>query len=249
MSRPAPAPAPGFQREFQRSYEGNRPAMNRDNFNNPGFNRGNFGDINRGNVNTNRFVNRQDININNNRNTVIRRNDLHTYGRPAYEWNGHRFYGYHPYAWHGYHPYAWGAHWHPWGYFVGGALAATAVGIVVGGYPYYWDYGVWYTPYEDGYMVVQAPIGGTVETIPPDMQTVVVNGVTYYYYGGAFYQKTADGYEVVAPPAGAVVDNLPEGAEQVQMGNQTYFKLGETYYQPVVIDGQNKYEVVQVEGY
>jgi len=112
---------------------------------------------------------------------------------------------------------------------------------------YHYDQGVWYSQASNGYTVVQAPVGGTVTTIPSNNQPVVVNNVTNYYYGGAYYEKTSSGYKVVAPPAGAVVDNLPEGGEEVKIGDQTYVKIGETYYQPVTVDGKNKYEVVQIE--
>jgi hypothetical protein len=225
-----------INRETQRQFEGNRPELNRD------INRGNINNVNRANV-----MNRGDINVYNNRNTMVRRNNLNTYTRPPYVWNGNRFYGYRPYGFHAYRPYSWGASWHPWGYFVGGALAATAIAVAVGGNNYYADNGVWYAPTEGGYTVVQAPVGGTVQSMPSGAQPVSVNNTTNYYYGGAYYEKSANGYTVVAPPAGAVVDNLPDGAQAVQMGSQTFYKLGETYYQPVIIDGQNKFEVVQVE--
>ena len=112
---------------------------------------------------------------------------------------------------------------------------------------YHYDQGVWYSQTNGGYTVVQAPVGGTVTTIPSNSQPVVVNNVTNYYYGGAYYEKSGTQYKVVPPPAGAVVDNLPEGGEEVKIGDQTYVKIGETYYQPVKVDGKEKYEVAQVE--
>ena len=49
------------------------------------------------------------------------------------------------------------------------------------------------------------------------------------------------------PTVGTVVENLPDGGEEVKIGDVTYVKIGETYYQPIVQDGQNMYEVVNVE--
>ena len=126
-------------------------------------------------------------------------------------------------------------------------MAATAIIVSVNNAQYHYDQGVWYQPQSNGYVVVSAPVGGTVTTVPSGTQTVVVNNTTNYYYGGSYYEKDSKGYTVVAPPAGAVVDNLPEGGTEVKIGDQTYVKIGETYYSPVQVDGKNKYEVVQVE--
>jgi hypothetical protein len=189
----------------------------------------------------------RDINVVNNRNTVVRPNPIAYYPRPPYVYGGRRFYAFHPYYYHPYHPFYWGPVWHPWGFFVA-ALATTAIIVSVENAQYQYDQGVWYSSTSGGYTVVQAPVGGTVTTIPANNQPVVINNVTNYYYGGAYYEKTADGqYKVVPPPAGAIVDNLPEGGEEVKIGDQTYVKIGETYYQPVKVDGKDKYEVVQVE--
>jgi hypothetical protein len=44
-----------------------------------------------------------------------------------------------------------------------------------------------------------------------------------------------------------VIENLPEGGEEVKIGDVTYVQFGDIYYQPIVQDGQNMYEVVNVE--
>ncbi|MND97586.1 hypothetical protein D3C80_899080 [compost metagenome] len=194
------------------------------------------------NVNIN-VDNSKNINVNNNRNTVVRRNNINTYNRPPYRYGGRSYYCYHPYFYHPYRPFYWGPVWHPWGFFVA-TLAVTAIVVSVNNAQYHYDQGVWYEPSNYGYTVVQAPVGGTVTTIPSGYETVVVNNTTNYYYGGAYYEKDGTTYKVVAPPAGAVIEKLPEGGEEVRIGDQTYVKVGETYYQPV--EG-NKYEVVQIE--
>jgi hypothetical protein len=51
----------------------------------------------------------------------------------------------------------------------------------------------------------------------------------------------------VPPTAGTVVENLPEGGEEVKIGDVTYVKYGDVYYQPIVQNGENMYEVVDVE--
>ena len=126
-------------------------------------------------------------------------------------------------------------------------MATTAIIVSVADEQYHYDQGVWYASANGGYMVAQAPVGGTIITIPGNAQIVVVNNTTSYYYGGAYYGQSGTQYKVVPPPAGAVVDNLPEGGEEVKIGDQTYVKIGEAYYQPVQVNGNDKYEVAQVE--
>lgn len=93
-----------------------------------------------------------------------------------------------------------------------------------------------------------APVGATITTLPPKSETVIINETTNnYYYGGTYYEKSKDGYTVVPPTSGTVVENLPEGGEEVKLGDVTYVKFGETYYQPIVQDGKNMYEVVDVQ--
>jgi hypothetical protein len=164
-----------------------------------------------------------------------------------YNYAGNSYWGNHGYGYHGWAPYGWGGAYHPWGWFAAG-LATTAVAVAIAGSNdnYYYDQGNWYAPSGGGYTTVAAPVGGTVESLPPQSEPVSVNNVTNYYYGGSYYEKTADGYTVIAPPAGAVVEHLPEGVSEVKMGDRTYFKLGSTFYQPIVENGVNKFEVVQV---
>jgi hypothetical protein len=127
-------------------------------------------------------------------------------------------------------------------------LAATAIIITVENQQYHYDQGVYYVESNDGYTVVQAPPGATIKVLPEGSETVVVNETTNnYYYGGTYYEESEEGYTVVPPTAGTVVENLPEGGEEVKVGEVTYVKLGETYYQPVQVDGENMYEVVNVE--
>ena len=74
----------------------------------------------------------------------------------------------------------------------------------------------------------------------------MVGNDTYFYYGGVFYIYTGSGYQVVAAPIGAVVTQIPDGAVQQDIDGQTYLVYNNTYYQPITQDGQDAYEVVQV---
>jgi ribosomal 50S subunit-recycling heat shock protein len=198
------------------------------------------------NVNIN-VDNSKDVNIHNNRNTVVRHNNYRPYTRPPYVYGGRRYYCYHPYHYHPYRPFFWGPVWHPWGFFVT-TIATTAIIISIESQQYHYDQGVYYVAVDGGYTVVQAPVGATITTLPTNSQTVVINETTNnYYYGGTYYEKSDGGYTVVPPTAGTVVENLPEGGEEVKIGDVTYVKFGETYYQPIDQDGKSMYEVVQIE--
>ncbi len=111
-------------------------------------------------------------------------------------------------------------------------------------------------PSNGGYVVVAAPVGATITTLPAGYQTVDNSSTTTnsnnttinnYYYSGTYYEKSAEGYAVVPPTAGVVVENLPEGGVEEKIGDITYVKVGETYYQPIEKNGKNMYEVVDVE--
>ncbi|MCB2208235.1 MAG: hypothetical protein KQH67_08035 [Bacteroidetes bacterium] len=228
----------------------NKPATN-DRVSTTDKNRGNINNSgNRGNASTrDRNTN---INVNNNRNVNVNRNIYvrpapRPYPRPPYVYGGYRYNCYHPYHYHPYRPYYWGPTWHPWGFFVT-TVAVTTIIVSVNNQKYYYDQGVYYAPSDNGYTVVQAPVGATVSELPPKTETIMINETTNnYYYGGTYYEKSEDGYTVVPPTAGAVVEKLPEGGEEVRIGDVTYVKVEDVYYQPIVQDGENMYEVVDVE--
>ena len=200
------------------------------------------------NVNVN-IDNSKDVKINNNRvvNNSVRSNGYRPYTRPPYRHGGFVYFSYRPYFYHPYTPFFWGPVWHPWGFFVA-ALATTAIIVSVENAQYHYDQGVWYQPYNGGYQVVSAPVGGTITTLPPSAQTVVVNEtVNNYYYGGDFYEKSEKGYSVVPATAGTIVPHLPEGGKEVKVGDQTYVQFGEIYYQPIQVDSKDMYEIVEVK--
>ena len=226
--------------------------INKGNIGDHAGNKGNIGSGNKGNnvgnkVNIGSGNTNINVNINNNRNTVVRHNSWRPYPRPPYYYGGFHYYCYHPYFYHPYRPFYWGPYWHPWGFFVA-TLTATAIIVTVNSQQYHYDQGVYYVQSDGGYTVVQAPVGATIKVLPEDSETVQVNETTNnYYYGGTYYEKSDGGYTVVPPTAGVVVTNLPEGAEEVRVGDQTYVKYGETYYQPVQVEGDDRYEVADVQ--
>ncbi len=81
---------------------------------------------------------------------------------------------------------------------------SLAVGIFVGGIPYDYCEGSFYRHGPRGYVIVPAPVGAVVTTLPSGCRTVIINGVVYKVYDGAYYQSVPGGYAVVpAAPAAA----------------------------------------------
>ena len=152
---------------------------------------------------------------------------------------------YHPYAYHPYHPYSWGPSWHPIGFFAA-SLAADAFFFSFLNQQYYYDNGVYYEASSGGYIVVTPPVGSIVNSLPIGYENIQLGDYTFYYYGGVFYTVTDQGYQVVAAPFGAVVTQIPDGATEQDINGQSYLVYNNTYYQPVLQNGQDAYQVVQV---
>jgi hypothetical protein len=65
---------------------------------------------------------------------------------------------------------------------------------------YYYNDGLYYSPYGREYVIVAPPVGSYVNTIPADFSPVVINGTTYYIDQGSYYVYTPKGYQVVPSP-------------------------------------------------
>jgi hypothetical protein len=95
--------------------------------------------------------------------------------------------------------------------------------LPMGYHPYYWHGshyyfygGTWYAPGPAGFVVVGAPVGLFVTTLPAFYTTVWFGGLPYYYANGAYYQWNAaqSGYAVVDAPPGADQPGAPPAGVQ-----------------------------------
>lgn len=152
---------------------------------------------------------------------------------------------YHPYSYHPYHPSDWGPSWHPIG-FIAATLARDAFIFSLANREYYYDEGVYYEPISGGYTVVSAPIGAVVGSLPDGYETIQLGDDYYYYYGGTFYIGLDQGYQVVVAPIGAIVTDIPDGATQQNINGEIYLFYNNTYYEPVSYNGEDAYQVVQI---
>lgn len=71
------------------------------------------------------------------------------------------------------------------------------------GFDYWFWSGIWYAPYDSGYVVVQPPLGVVVEALPDFRTAVVIGGITYFYLNGVYYRERPGGYLVVPSPLAA----------------------------------------------
>lgn len=95
-------------------------------------------------------------------------------------------------------------HYHPIGFRLH-ILPNPYVRIVVGGFPFFYYSGVFYQSFNSGYIVVSAPIGAFVSTLPDGFIAFTIGLVTYYYLNNTYYvwDDQREGYMVVEKPAGA----------------------------------------------
>jgi hypothetical protein len=187
--------------------------------------------------------------------------------RPPFMWGGMSVFMFRPFFFFPFAPMFWGPMWHPWGFHAPmpppqsqvvnvrnetnvfnetNVTNITNVTNVVNEFQYF--EGVFYQKDDEGYVVVPAPLGASVKSIPDNYEKVEVGeNEFHYYWGGAFYEKKGNEFIVVAPTAGALVSNISEGGEEVKLGEKVMYRFGETYYMPVQVDGKNMYEIVFLE--
>ncbi|AOS96667.1 hypothetical protein AUP74_01207 [Microbulbifer aggregans] len=140
--------------------------------------------------------------------------------------------------------------------------------LAVGGRPYYFHGGHYYRPGHAGYVVVSAPLGAAVVSLPASAVQVNIGGVIYYQYADAYYQwhPARRSYVVVPPPAGAVavpaaavaspgagayspgqvIETLPPGYTAEVINGVQYYRFGGDYFMPTQRDGREVYVVVQI---
>ncbi|GAU09889.1 DUF6515 family protein [Desulfoplanes formicivorans] len=76
--------------------------------------------------------------------------------------------------------------------------------LQVGALTYFFLDGIFYRPDVNGYVVVPAPVGARVTTLPANATYFTHGDTIYYTYAGVYYQKVDGGYMVVAKPEGTL---------------------------------------------
>ena len=123
------------------------------------------------------------------------------------------------------------------------------ISINFGGYPYYYNSGLFYGYYGGYYQPIFPPFGIHIGVLPYGYSSFYFGGYPYYYYNGIYYRQYDDYYEVVDAPMGATVYNLPEGAKSVILNGEKLYELNGTYYkEDRDSKGQTIYTVVGKNG-
>lgn len=107
--------------------------------------------------------------------------------------------------------------------------------------------GRFYKPYNNGFVIVNAPLGIRIKTLPPGYRKFRWRKRHFFYSSGIYYAQQTDGsYEVINPEQGMMVDTLPEDHEIITEGDTEYLKVGNVYYTKVDENGKNQYKVAKV---
>ncbi len=72
--------------------------------------------------------------------------------------------------------------------------------VFVNAAEYYFFDGFFYRPYGGGYVVVEAPLGAIIATLPRLHQSIHWHGQPYFLVGTTFYRRHPGGYIVVPNP-------------------------------------------------
>ena len=120
--------------------------------------------------------------------------------------------------------------------------AATTVEI--GGVSYLYDQGIFWLQQGSDYLVVTAPVGAVVGSLPRGAVRVPAAGTTLWYFFGTFLAEKDGGLTVVKPPAGVLVLYLPDGYLREKLRDAEVYRFGETLYKPLFVQGVLTYQVV-----
>jgi hypothetical protein len=138
---------------------------------------------------------------------------------------------------------------------------------------YYYD-GIFYRPYDDGYVVTAPPVGAAVPGLPKGSKAIMIDNQQFFEYNGVYYKivindkgdkvyvvagkdgvlnTDADGSGdndtvTQAPRVGDVVEQLPDGSRRVTLNGKKYYVSADDIYFEVIKgkDGNNAYRIVSV---
>jgi len=126
-------------------------------------------------------------------------------------------------------------------------LPGAAVEVKVGDTTYHYFSGMFYRRLPSNYIVVPAPAGAVVDTVPEQIGAAVYNGDadTYGFYFGTFFVREGDKHKVVAPPAGTIVGYVPDGYTETEVGESVNYQFGDITYEPAYLQDNVVYQVVK----
>jgi hypothetical protein len=129
-------------------------------------------------------------------------------------------------------------------------IPRSFISIHFGGYPYYYNNGLFYGYYSGYYQPLFPPFGISIGILPFGYSSLFIGGYPYYYYNGIYYRPNGNNsYQVVDAPMGATVSSLPGVAKSVIINGETLYELNGTYYKSGQDShGNNAFTVVGKNG-
>jgi len=138
-----------------------------------------------------------------------------SYGRPYYGGVYRRpFFGNYGTYYRGYYPHI--------GFYLN-VLPFGYYPFSYGGYPYYYNQGLFYQQYNDGYQVVEPPVGAEVPRLPRGSKDITIDGQQYFEKDGVYYLPVVnqDGKKVYQVAGKDGVLNT-DGSQQDNQQQQQY---------------------------
>jgi hypothetical protein len=117
--------------------------------------------------------------------------------------------------------------------------------IEFGGFTYHYDRGIFWLQQGSSYIVVTAPVGAVVDTLPQGVARIQSRPRPIWYFFGTFFGEKDGGYEVLKPAAGLTVFYLPDGYTQKSGDGAGLYRFGGIHFKPVFIQGVLAYQVVE----
>lgn len=112
-------------------------------------------------------------------------------------------------------------------------------------YNFYGNNGIYYRPYNSGYVRYMPYVGFRINVLPVGYVTINIgNRNPYYFYEGVYYRPNRSYYEVIEAPIGAIVYALPAGYERVNYDGEYLYEFGGVLYQKIYYRGSRAYQVV-----
>jgi hypothetical protein len=118
--------------------------------------------------------------------------------------------------------------------------------VDVGGTTYHYFSGIYYRSAANTHIVVMAPEGALIDSLPDGHGMSDNEGKTYFYYFGSFYLEEEGKYRVVKPPPGVVVGYLPDGYNETRdpEHESVTYEYGGVRFEPVFLEGILVYMVI-----
>jgi hypothetical protein len=119
--------------------------------------------------------------------------------------------------------------------------------VELDGKTYYYEEGsFWQKASGGGYVVVKAPAGAEVSSIPEDASPATEGEVTVYQYDDLFLTKDTNDagrtiYRVEPQPAEEEIDSIPPGSPSFEADNETYYYVNFNFYVEFEENGKTGY--------